>query len=152
MRTRIAATCTAVLVVLVGCNSGGGRSTPATPQPADASQASRTIEISTLASLKFDPARVSVKRGETVAFKVVNTDKIDHEFAVGDAVFQGHHEDEMKAMGPDMDMGDDATGFSLKPGESKTIAFAFPTAGTVLYGCHEPGHYPAGMKGEIRVT
>jgi len=140
----------APLLILAGC--GGSSSKAATAQPGDASKAVRTINVKTTDDLKFDPAAVSVKRGETVAFQVTNPSKVDHEFEVGDAAFQQHHADEMKAMGPGMDMGDDATGFSIKPGETKTIAFNFLTSGTLLYGCHEPGHYPAGMKGEIKVA
>jgi len=153
MRTRSSASAIAVavpLLILVGC--GGSSSKAATAQPGDVAKAVRTIDIKATDDLKFDPATVSVKRGETVAFKVANPTKADHEFEVGDAAFQQKHDDEMKAMGSAMNMADEPTGFSIKAGETKTIAFTFPTAGTVLYGCHEPGHYPAGMKGDIKVT
>jgi len=153
MKTRSSASAVAFavpLLVLAGC--AGGSSKAATVQPGDAAKAVRTIDIKATDALKFDPATVSVKRGETVAFQVTNPTKVDHEFDVGDAAFQQAHEDEMKSMAPGTAMADEPTGFDLKAGETKTIAFTFPTSGTVLYGCHEPGHYPAGMKGEIKVT
>ncbi|MEN3316218.1 MAG: hypothetical protein V7605_2452 [Acidimicrobiaceae bacterium] len=144
---------TASLLILAGCGSSGSGSgsKEATAQPADVAKAVRTVDIKATDDLKFDPAKVSVKRGETVAFKVSNPTKVDHEFEVGDAAFQQQHDEEMKRMGPDMNMADEATGFVVKVGETKTIAFTFPSTGTVLYGCHEPGHYP-GMKGDIEVT
>jgi len=153
MKTRSSASAVAFavpLLVLAGC--GGNSSKAATAQPGDAAKAVRTIDLKATDDLKFDPATVSVKRGETVAFQVSNPTKVEHEFEVGDTAFQQRHDDEMKAMGPGMNMADDATGVSLKAGETKTIAFTFPTAGTLVYGCHEPGHYPAGMKGDIKIT
>ncbi|MGI9022309.1 MAG: cupredoxin domain-containing protein [Acidimicrobiales bacterium] len=154
MRTRIAVTGAALLLVLAGCGSGGDHQSDAagtTPQPADIAAAARTIDVTAGPGFKFDPGTTSVKAGETVAFKVTNPDQIVHEFEVGDTAFQEHHAEEMKDMGG-MQMGDDATGFSVQPGETKTIAFTFPTAGTTFYGCHEAGHYEGGMKGEIKVT
>jgi len=139
------------LLILAGC--GGSSSKAATAQPGDASKVDRTVEIKSTDDLKFDPATVSVKRGETVAFRVANPSKVDHEFVVGDATFQDGHEKEMRAMpAGGMAMPDEATSIDLPAGQTKTINLTFPTAGTVVYGCHEPGHYPAGMKGEIKVA
>ena len=161
MRTRtsaFAAVSAAALVVLAACGGGGGHhsasdSNSATaPQPADVAAATRTIEINAGTGLRFDPAKVEVKTGETVGFKVANPDQMDHEFLVGDAGTQDSHEEEMKDMAVGQDMADDSTGFTVKPGQTKSIAFTFPTAGTFIYGCHEPGHYQAGMTGEITVT
>ncbi|MDQ6798199.1 MAG: plastocyanin/azurin family copper-binding protein [Actinomycetota bacterium] len=151
VRTARAAVALAVpLLILAGC--GGSSSKPVTAQPGDTSTSTRTVEIKTTDDLKFDPPTVQVKKGEMVTFQVTNPSKIDREFKVGDNAFQEHHAEEMKGMGAGMAMPDDATGFAIKPGETKTIAFTFPASGTLLYGCHEPGHYPAGMKGEIKVT
>jgi len=156
MGVRTARTAVALAVpflILAGC--GGSTSKAATAQPGDASKSTRTVEIKTTDDLKFDPATVQVKKGEIVTFQVTNPSEIDHEFKVGDKAFQEHHADEMRGMGgqgAEMNLPDDATGFAIKPGETKTIAFTFPASGTLFYGCHEPGHYPAGMKGEIIVT
>jgi uncharacterized cupredoxin-like copper-binding protein len=126
--------------------------TPAAAQPADVATAARTVDIETTDALKFEPPSVEVRRGETVAFKVTNAGHIDHEFEVGDAAFQDRHETEMKDMGADMSgMNDEPTGFVVPPGQTKTIAFTFAASGSVLYGCHEPGHYAGGMKGTINV-
>lgn len=154
MRARTAAVLAAAVVALVGCGGGGTKSSgaAAVAQPANAAQATRTVDIEANDDLKFVPANATVAKGATVAFKVTNVGKMDHEFEVGNRAFQDDHEKEMRGMPAGMDMPDEATGFDVKPGETKTIAFTFPAAGTLLYGCHEPGHYAAGMKGTIKVS
>ena len=37
------------------------------------------------------------------------------------------------------------------PGESKGLEHTFATAGSVLIGCHEPGHYAGGMVATVAV-
>ena len=154
MRIRTAsAACAAALVVVAGCGGHDHSDSTSAPQSAEVAAATRTIDVNAGAGLVFDPTTVNVKAGETVAFKVTNADQMmTHEFVVGDADTQDHHEEEMRELAPGQHMTDDETGISLAPGQTKTIAFTFPEAGTFLYGCHEPGHYPSGMKGEIKVT
>ena len=140
------------LLALAGCGGHDDSSHGAgAAVPGDPAKATRTVEIKSTDDLKFDPATVNVKRGETVSFKVDNPTAVDHEFVVGDAEFQEHHEEEMRAMG-DMVMPDEPTAITVPAGQTKTINLTFPRAGTLLYACHEPAHYPAGMKGEIKVT
>ncbi len=43
----------------------------------------------------------------------------------------------------------DANAVEVGPGETKELTWTFTTAGTTLYGCHEPGHYASGMRGSI---
>ncbi|HZD22712.1 MAG TPA: hypothetical protein VE569_04835 [Acidimicrobiia bacterium] len=40
---------------------------------------------------------------------------------------------------------------TASPGEIRTLTWTFTEADTVLIGCHEPGHYLAGMKATINV-
>ena len=65
-------------------------------------------------------------------------------------------------MSDDMDMGhggnsdhgggtDDADAVTVEPGESGSITTTFDESGTVLIGCHEPGHWEAGMKATVSV-
>jgi len=148
-----------VLVAVAGC-AGASTTTSddptvgaaATVQPADVSQATRTVEIKANDELKFNPTKVAAKPGETIAFKVVNPGKVDHEFVVGDGAFQARHEKEMQDMPAGHGMGDEPTAVTVKAGETKTIALTFPTAGSLVFACHQPGHYGAGMKGTINVA
>ncbi|MEZ4503043.1 MAG: plastocyanin/azurin family copper-binding protein [Dehalococcoidia bacterium] len=119
---------------------------------ADASEADRTIDIEALDTLRFEPDAVTVNVGETVTFKVHNGGQIAHEFGLGTEADQAAHEQEMQQMASSgMAMHDEANGFALMPGETKELTWTFTEAGTVLYGCHEPGHYAGGMKGTITV-
>jgi uncharacterized cupredoxin-like copper-binding protein len=50
-----------------------------------------------------------------------------------------------------MEMADEANAITLQPGETKTLEYTFEEAGELLAGCHEPGHYDAGMVATITV-
>ena len=43
----------------------------------------RTVEISTLDQMRFEPSSLQVKRGETIKFLVKNDGKVMHEFVLG---------------------------------------------------------------------
>ena len=122
-------------------------------EPADAADADRTIAIEAATPFVFEPAEVTVAVGETVTFEVTNTDAIDHDFTLGDDEAQAEHEAEMREMddmGTEMEHGD-ANAMVVPAGETMSLTWTFTEPGTVLYGCHQPGHYAAGMLGEITV-
>lgn len=129
------------------------------------------VEMSDLA---FDPSEFTVAQGATVTFVFDNTDTIDHEALIGGEAAQDEHETEMMDSGGDMSDGgsgdDDTTSttegemshksgaadpsesVAVAPGESAEITYTFDEVGTVLLGCHEPGHYDGGMRATITVT
>jgi uncharacterized cupredoxin-like copper-binding protein len=84
-----------------------------------------------------------------VAFVVKNEGVIVHEFFVGTAAEQADHAAEM-AMGG-MSHGHD-NALSLNAGETGSLRMTFPKAASLLIGCHEPGHYAAGMKATLKVV
>lgn len=125
-------------------------------RPADATEADRTIEIHTDNELAFDPDAVTVTAGETITFTITNDGDLPHDFVIGDEAAQEEHGEEMAEMDDEMtEEGEehgDANAVSVPPGETVDLTWTFDgeTDG-LLYGCHEPGHYDAGMLGEIRV-
>ena len=125
-------------------------------RPADATEADRTIEIHTDNELAFDPDEVTVTAGETITFTITNDGDLPHDFVIGDEAAQEEHGEEMAEMDDEMtEEGEehgDANAVSVPPGETVDLTWTFDgeTDG-LLYGCHEPGHYDAGMLGEIRV-
>jgi uncharacterized cupredoxin-like copper-binding protein len=121
-----------------------------TGRPGTQGEIDTTVEVSQLDELAFDPASIDVRAGETVEFVVTNDGAVDHEFVLGDEVFQAAHEGEMAGMGGTMP--DEPNAVSLAPGQTKRVIWTFTKPGSVLYGCHVPGHYPAGMVGEIVVA
>lgn len=159
---------TALVVLSGACGSGGNSSSTSSnttlgtaPQsaagaallrPADPSAADRTITINATQNLTFDPSSVSVRSGETVTFKVVNSSSLVHEFDVGDGAYQTQHEREMQAMPAGMVMSDEPTAIVVNPGQTKTLTLDFLQPANLFYGCHQTGHYASGMKGTITVT
>lgn len=77
-----------------------------------------------------------------------------NEFVFGDEAQQQAHEAEMRAMASegDMMMHDEPNAVSVQPGGTKELTWRFTTPGQLEYGCHEPGHYTAGMRGDLTVT
>jgi uncharacterized cupredoxin-like copper-binding protein len=118
-------------------------------QPGDPMSVDRTIDVQLLDSLAFDPANLEVQPGQTIRFRATNAGAVDHEFVLGDEATQKEHESAMES-GGSMQM-DEANLLTLMPGETRSIVWRFTEPGTVLYGCHAPGHYAAGMVGTIMV-
>jgi uncharacterized cupredoxin-like copper-binding protein len=118
-------------------------------EPADASEATRTIEVEAF-DMAFEPESISVEPGEVVTFEVTNTGEAVHEFFLGDSAMQQEHAEEMADMGSDM-AHDEPYSIRLQPGETKELTWRFADSGEVEFACHEPGHYQAGMHGQINV-
>jgi uncharacterized cupredoxin-like copper-binding protein len=60
------------------------------------------------------------------------------------------HENQMKNMSGMNHHGD--ADITVDAGKTGTLTHTFGTAGTTLIGCHQPGHYAAGMRIEVHVT
>lgn len=122
-------------------------------EPTDPSDADRIIEISTLDELRFDPDRVTVAVDETITFRVTNPGNLPHDFTLADEHGQEEHEAEMAEMaGSGTMMMDEPNGFVVQPGETKELTWHFDEEGEILIGCHQPGHYAAGMLATVTVS
>jgi uncharacterized cupredoxin-like copper-binding protein len=119
-------------------------------EPAEPGAEDRVIEVTQLDEMRFDPAAIDVKAGETIRFEVTNAGQAPHEFVLGDAAFQADHEEEMAAMGG-TPMVNEPNAIAVEPGETGTVVWTFTESGTLEYACHVPGHYPAGMAGQLTV-
>lgn len=120
-------------------------------EPAEASEADRVVEISMLDELRFDPDAVEVTVGETVTFQVTNDGQIVHDFTLGDEHMQEEHDAEMAEGMPNMGH-DEPNVLTLEAGESGELTWHFTAPASILYGCHVPGHYDAGMVGTLTIT
>ena len=117
----------------------------------------RTVEIDMLDN-EFSPDRIEVSNGETVRFVFSNEGDVTHDAVVGDTVAQTEHEEEMRAAESEssgagtggMDHGSESEGeggaITVDPGETGELMHTFAAGEGLLIGCHEPGHYDAGMK------
>ena len=140
-------------------------------KPGKPSEAARTIDI-TMKDNLFEPETISVKAGETIRFRISNKGDFLHEFGLGTAAMHAEHRKQMATMMEHgmiephrinhermkMDHGpgqmhmkhDDPNSILLEPGKSGEIVWTFSKAMDLEFACNIPGHYEAGMMGEIR--
>ena len=101
--------------------------------------------------IAYSPTAVTVKKGETVRFVFTNRGKLPHDAFVGDNAAQAAHEKKMRAA--DGEHGEHGGGgITVEPGKTAELEETFDETGTTLIGCHEPGHYDAGMKITVTVA
>lgn len=118
--------------------------------PGDAAKVTRTIQVDMGDNMRFSPERIEVRKGETIRFVVKNSGKVRHELVLGtEADLQAHYEAMLK--NPEMEHAD-PNQLTLAPGMSGEIVWQFNRDGVVPFGCLQPGHYSAGMKGVVRVA
>ena len=135
-----------------GTHAGGhghGGDETAIGKPGVASKASRTVIIEMTDNMRYTPAAIQVKQGETVRFIVKNKGQVKHELSLGTQQELLEHLEQMKKF-PDMEH-DEPSKVTLAPGKEGEIVWQFTKAGTVNFACLMPGHYEAGMKGQVKV-
>jgi uncharacterized cupredoxin-like copper-binding protein len=103
-------------------------------------------------TLRFEPKGLTVAAGETVSFRITNAGLLPHDFTLGDQATQDEHEAMMTQMAAGgMTMPDEPNAVTLAAGETKELTWRFTVPGTVLIGCHQPGHFAVGMVATIEV-
>lgn len=110
----------------------------------------RTIVIRMTDNMRFVPDRIDIKRGETVRLVAENAGKVLHELVIGTAQELEEHAALMKKF-PNMEH-DEPWMTHVDPGKSGEILWNFNRAGNFQFACLLPGHFEAGMRGQIRVT
>ncbi len=119
-------------------------------QPGDPAKVSRTIELIMDDTMRFSPAEIQVKAGETVRFFIKNSGKIPHEMVIGSMADLKAHAAEMQKM-PGMKHAEPNM-ITLGPGQRGGLVWKFTQAGTVDFACLIPGHMEAGMAGKVKVS
>ena len=122
----------------------------ATGQPGKATKVNRIVTVDMSDTMRFEPASIAVKRGETIKFIVKNSGKIKHEMFLGTEKELTEHYEVMKK-NPEMEHAD-ANQVTVQPGKSGEIIWQFTKAGKIDFACLQPGHYDAGMKGAVNVS
>ncbi|MFC5500163.1 plastocyanin/azurin family copper-binding protein [Caenimonas terrae] len=116
----------------------------------DPHAARRTVTITMGDDMRFDPAAITVRQGETVHFRVRNSGKQVHEFVLGTKQELDEHAALMLKF-PAMEH-DEAHMAHVKPGETGDMVWNFNRAGAFEFACLVPGHAQAGMVGKLTVT
>lgn len=145
-RLRVLAGAVALASLLAAC--GTSRSSVSTDEVDG--EGSRTIKIA-MEDIRFDQTALTVKAGETIDFRFTNNGNVDHDAYIGDEAAQMEHEAEMAEMGDAEGHHMDESAIVVQPGESGDLSYTFNEPGTYQVGCHQPGHYAAGMKIDITV-
>lgn len=112
--------------------------------------ADRAVQATLNDDMSIELSETEFAAGETVVFEVSNAGSVAHELYLGDEAAQAAHAEEMAEMDG---MGHDEPGsVSVEPGATKTLEYTFSEPGEMLAGCHEPGHYEAGMVASLTVV
>ena len=116
--------------------------------------ADRTVEVD-MVDIAFEPDTLHVDEGETIRFVFSNTGDVAHDAFIGDADAQDDHEADMRNDddGHDGGHGDEPEdAVTVEPGDTGELTYTFDEPGTLEIGCHQEGHYAAGMKTRIEVA
>jgi uncharacterized cupredoxin-like copper-binding protein len=118
--------------------------------PGKAGAVGRTVQVDMTDAMRFNPASVAVKPGETIRFVVKNSGQLKHEFVLGTEKELKEHYEVMKKF-PEMEHAD-SNMVTVAPGMTGEVIWRFTRSGTVDFACLQPGHYDAGMKGAVTVA
>lgn len=138
-------------------------------------ESDRVVTV-TMTDNSFTPDEFTVTEGETITFEFHNEGKILHEAVFGDAAVQAAHANQMSGASAEhmgelgqsgesghmggsgesghmggMNHGSGGAAVSVEPDRIVTLEYTFSAAGEVLIGCHQPGHWDAGMKAVVHV-
>jgi uncharacterized cupredoxin-like copper-binding protein len=116
----------------------------------DAKKVTRTIRIDGHDTMRYTPADITVRQGETVRFVVHNAGKVMHEIVLGTLQELEEHAEAMRKH-PNMEH-DEPYMVHVAPGQSGEMIWQFTEAGEFHFGCLIPGHFEAGMRGRIKVV
>jgi uncharacterized cupredoxin-like copper-binding protein len=138
----------APVLVTAACGGGNGGH--------NATSAGQTVDVN-MVDVAFQPTTFTAKPGERVRFVFHNRGKTPHDAFVGDTAAQADHEMAMRdsnnrSGGHDMHGGGGTDGITVDPGKTGELTYTFDRTGTVEIGCHQPGHYAAGMKLAVTVA
>jgi azurin len=153
--------CILSLIVALGPAS---RTAPAAKGPAAKAKAARTIELTGGDNMKYNVATIDAKRGETLHIVLKSVGTIPKIAMAHNVVVlkPGTDQNEFAkagAMARDTDFIPPAMKAQVLaatkragPGETVDVTFTVPAkAGTYPFMCTFPGHFAAGMKGDLIV-
>ena len=137
-----------------GNHAGGHGEKMAVGEPGDKSKVTQTIRVSMKETedgkMLFQPAVIKVRKDQTVKISIKNTGQSDHEFILDQEDKILEHKKVMEKF-PEMEHAD-ANSLRLTAGQSGEIVWKFTTGGEFKFACLIPGHYEAGMHGDVSVA
>jgi uncharacterized cupredoxin-like copper-binding protein len=137
-----------------GSHEGGHEGESLAGEPGQKAKVTQTIQITMKETddgkMLYIPDSIQVKEGQTVRFAIRNSGEADHEFVLDTQEEVMEHKQVMEKF-PEMEH-EDPNSVRLAPGRSGEIIWKFTKSGTLTFACLIPGHYEAGMRGDVSVT
>ena len=123
-------------------------------EPGDPKKPARTIRVLMIdygneTEMKFEPAVITVQKGEQIRFVLENGGTESHEFMLATVAENRKHAELMKKF-PEM-AHDDPNAKRVAVSERRELFWRFTKAGEFEFACLIPGHYEAGMHGKVIV-
>lgn len=112
-------------------------------------EVTRDVEVEMSDAMRFRPDRIRVRDGETIRFLVRNNGRLVHEMVLGTMEELREHAAAMRKS-PGMRHAE-PNQVSVPPGKTGELIWRFTRSGTVPFACLQPGHFEAGMTGEVEV-
>jgi uncharacterized cupredoxin-like copper-binding protein len=156
LRTTFALSCAMLTsaALAAGTHGGGHEEAMKVGEAGDKAKVTQTIQVTMKETedgkMAFTPANLQVRKGQTVKLRIKNVGEVDHEFVLDEHAKITEHKALMEKF-PEMEH-DDPNAIRLAPGESGDIVWKFTNDGGFQFACLVPGHYDAGMHGEIKVA
>ena len=113
------------------------------------STAARTVTVD-MVDIAFRPEALEVGAGERIRFVFTNRGELLHDAVIGDEEVQAAHL--RAARNGRHEHGAESVAVEVPPGKTAELVHRFEEAGTTLIGCHQPGHYDAGMRLTVAVA
>ena len=117
----------------------------------DSQNVSRTVYVDIGGTIYFNPAKLTIRRGETVRFVITNSGKELHEMVIGTTQELDEHAGLMASF-PGMVEHAGAFMTYVAPGKTEEIVWQFTENGEFNFGCVIPRHSRAVEVGKIFVV
>ncbi|WP_167772803.1 cupredoxin domain-containing protein [Ramlibacter humi] len=134
----------------LGTHAHGDDHGAATSGVAAAQVVNRSVAVAMGDDMRFSPASLHVAAGETVRISLTNRGQVDHELVIGTPAELKVHAQAMREGEAHAHGGGAA--IRLAPGATGELVVTFRDAGPLEFACLIPGHFEAGMRGDIAVA
>jgi uncharacterized cupredoxin-like copper-binding protein len=122
----------------------GATPTAGTPTAVEMGTPAAAGEVTvTLMDGNVDSSVVTFQVGQEYTFNITNSGSNVHAFYIEKA---GANHEPLEANGEEAEVED------IQPGASASLTWTFTEPGNYQLACHVPGHYPAGMALNVKVT
>jgi uncharacterized cupredoxin-like copper-binding protein len=133
---------------LTGCSDGGSTVGSAAGSAGSVSAGAAPVLVPVeMGERRFSPASFSFRRGTVVIFRFHNGGAQRHQAVVGDVAVQQDRVDGQLLPGDPL-----VNTVLVEPGQDADLPYRMDVPGELRIGCHEAGHWAAGMKATITVT